>query len=114
MFAGMGIWILYTCFSVSQQQNAMNKWTPTQAIVYMVYKEQGNKRVGLGAVPQLKTGIRYKYEVNDQSYKGETRLSDGDARTFLKGDQITVRVNPANPAESDFDWVNQPQPQSTQ
>lgn len=106
MFLGIGIWIVFVGFSAVQKENAKKNWTPTQAIIYKVYKENSSKQVGIGNVPQLKTGIRYKYKFNEQDYKGQTALSDGEARTYMKGDQITVRVNPADPAESDFDWVN--------
>ncbi len=108
MFIGMGAMFVHSFFSASQHETAVKTWKPTYAVVYEVYRQNRLKRVGLAGVPQLETGIRYKYVFDNQTYDGEKSMSDGDSRTYAKGDQINVRVNPGDPKESDFDYVEQP------
>jgi hypothetical protein len=112
MFIGMGLFLVQTFAQVSQHETEVKSWTPTNAVIYEVYREKSGQRVGPGKVPQLKTGIRYEYAVNNVTYKGETSMSDGNARTFNQGDKITVQFNPKNPEESNYDYVGQVQIQA--
>lgn len=109
MFVAMGIYLLCSFGSVAKHESEVKNWTPTRAVIYQVFREESRKRFGPGKIPQLRTGVRYSYVVNNQEYRGETAMSDGDARTYFQGQEITVRVNPNNPEESDYNYISDTQ-----
>ena len=95
-------------FDIMRHDQDAKKWPTSKAVIYEVFSEESTKRVKKAVLPQLQTGVRYEYTVNNRKYQGETEMTDGAARSYAKGDQITVRVNPSNASESEFDWIEHP------
>jgi hypothetical protein len=88
------------------------RWPTTPGIVLDSYIEEGNMKGGRGGRPI----VEYQYEVNGKTYRNNriyvgsnTAMSAGgfsdiliqlEARRYPAGKQVTVRYDPANPANA--------------